>query len=76
MSDGAKNFDRWACCGVSLLMAAIAVLGMWVHNAEITHFGEIGFASFSSVLIALMNKELLNGNGKNGSGSADPTQGH
>jgi len=66
-----QNFDRWACAGAALIMAAIAVAGMWFNKPDIAHFGEIGFASFSSVLIALLNKELLNGNGKNGNGSGN-----
>lgn len=74
MNDSAKIFDRSVACGFALAMGVVAVLGMWIHNADVAEFGKLGFATFSGVVVTLLNKELLNGNGKNGSGNANPTK--
>ena len=71
MNDGAKIFDRYVACGFALALCAVAVLGMWYHNAEVAEFGKLGFATFSGVVVMLLNKELLSG--KNGSGTGNPT---
>jgi hypothetical protein len=63
-----KNFDRWACCLISMAMAGVALWGMRTNNPTITHFGEVCFAQFSGILIVLFNRELNNGNG-NGNGT-------
>jgi hypothetical protein len=79
MNPTTKIFDRGIACGFAFALAAVAVFGMWYHNADVAEFGKLGFATFSGVLVTLLNKELLNGNGNgNGkaSGSADPTQAH
>jgi hypothetical protein len=75
VNETAKIFDRSTACGFAVLMAVIAVAGMWFHNADVAEFGKLGFATFSGVLVTLLNKELLNGNGnKNGSGPENPMQ--
>jgi hypothetical protein len=63
MNGTTKIFDRGIACGFALALGAVAVVGMWFHNGDVAEFGKLGFATFSGVVVTLLNKELLNGNG-------------
>ena len=75
--NGQAQADKWICCGGVVFMSIIAVVGWWFGKHDIALFGAGGFTAFSGPLFMAMNRDnMSNGNGKNGSGSADPTQAH
>jgi len=72
--NSAQNFDRFVLLALVIVLLFVTVAGMYIHNGDITKFGESNFVLFCGALLALLNRELLSSaNGKNGNGNGSGT---